>query len=292
MGLAWMFETMERANDRQVERDAAAEGMVAPGLGVAGGTHRPWSKPRGPWVMRMSWEKLLFAHWRVDAGALRRLIPEGLELDTFDGEAWVGVVPFLMSGVRPRCLPGVPGASRFPELNVRTYVRHGGKPGVWFLSLDAASRLAVVGGRMGFHLNYQNAEMRCEVGADGWVEYESERLGDAGRGSIWRAAGRGGVDRGGVAGFAGRYRGVGEGFAARVGTLEHWLTERYCLYAADGDGRLYRGEIDHEPWALRRAEAEIGVNTMGGVCGLRFEGEPHVLYAERIDVVAWLAERV
>src|SRR6478736_184531 len=105
--------------------------------------HRPWSLPDGPWTMTQTWHDLLFAHWRIRLDVMRPLVPRELEIDTFDGSAWIGVVPFRMSAVRMRGLPPVPGASAFPELNVRTYVRYGGRAGVWFFSLDAESALAV-----------------------------------------------------------------------------------------------------------------------------------------------------
>src|SRR5690349_18551619 len=123
----------------------------------------------------MRWRDLLFAHWPVPVEAVRPLVPAGLEIDTFDGQAWVGVVPFRMEGVAPRFLPSVPGPSAFPELNVRTYVRRGRRAGVWFFSLDAASRVAVEGARLGFHLPYYRAAM--SVATDGgWTTYRSERL--------------------------------------------------------------------------------------------------------------------
>ena len=121
--------------------------------------HRPWPLPTGPWIMSQSWHDLLFAHWPIDASHLRPLIPAALEIDKFQGEAWIGVVPFRMSGVRLRATPALPTLSAFPELNVRTYVTHGGKPGVWFFSLDAANAIAVSVARAWFHLPYFNARM-------------------------------------------------------------------------------------------------------------------------------------
>src|SRR4051794_18976444 len=118
---------------------------------------RPWPVPQSPWVMAMQWLDLLFMHWPVPAKALRSYIPRNLEIDTYDGTAWIGVVPFRMAGVRPRMTPALPWLSAFPELNVRTYVTIGGKPGVWFFSLDAGNPVAVEGARSLFHLNYYNA---------------------------------------------------------------------------------------------------------------------------------------
>src|SRR5262245_39338566 len=119
--------------------------------------HRPWPQPDGPWVMAQTWHDLLFAHWRIDSALLRPQIPSALEIDTFDGEAWIAVVPFRMSGVRLRMAPQVPGLSAFPEVNVRTYVKADGKPGVWFFSLDATNAVAVAAARLTFHLPYFRA---------------------------------------------------------------------------------------------------------------------------------------
>src|SRR5262249_14421600 len=158
-------------------------------------------------------------------------------LDTFDGSAWIGVVPFRMSGIRHRICPPVPGTSAFVELNVRTYVTAGGKAGVWFFSLDAASRLAVLGARWRLHLPYFDARVRCDRRTDGWIDYESRR-----------------THRGAKpATFAARYRPTGPPTQSLPGTLEQFLTERYCLYSADPSGRCYRGEIAHIPWPLQPA---------------------------------------
>lgn len=136
--------------------------------------HRPWPLPRSPWIMKQVWHDLLFAHWPVPLAALRRLISPQLEVDMFAGQAWLGVVPFRMSGVKMRGALGIRGFSPFAELNVRTYVTRDGKPGVWFFSLDAANVLAVWGARLAFHLPYFQATMRCEEHA-GWIHYESTR---------------------------------------------------------------------------------------------------------------------
>lgn len=237
--------------------------------------HRPWPVPDRAWIMRQTWSQLLFAHWPVPAEELRPLIPPGLEIDTFDGHAWVGVVPFMMSGVALRGLPPVPGTSRFPELNVRTYVRHGERPGVWFFSLDAASRLAVRAARMWFRLPYFDADMRCErVGAA--TEYASVR-----------------THRGAPpAEFRARYEPAGPVCHAESGSLEHWLTERYCLYAQKGDA-LLRGEIHHGPWPLRPASGELDTNSMASAAEIELPNTTPLLhYAESIDVVCWSPRRV
>jgi uncharacterized protein YqjF (DUF2071 family) len=238
--------------------------------------HHPWPLPRAPWVLTMTWEDLLFAHWPVPADSLAPLIPKGLTLETFEGYAWLGIVPFRMTGVRWRFLPPIPGTAAFPELNVRTYVTAGGKPGVWFFSLDAASRLAVRGARWSFHLPYYDAEMETKRSAEE-VEYRSRRT----------HAGAPAAE------FKARYAPVGPVYASKEGTLEHFLTARYCLYAGGARGRLWRGEIHHPPWPLQRAEADIALNTMTAQLGLCLPEIPPLLhFARRLGVVAWPPGRI
>jgi uncharacterized protein len=238
--------------------------------------HRPWPLPAEPWVMVQRWHELLFAHWPVAATVLRPLIPQRLALDAFDGQCWLGVIPFRMSGVRLRGMPALPGLSRFPELNVRTYVTVDGKPGVWFFSLDAANATAVAVARAWFHLPYFRARMRS-IETTGWIDYRSER----------RHPGAP------PAGLAVRYWPSGPPRQPRLGTLEHWLTERYCLYVADGHGAIFRGEIHHAPWNLRNADAGFVGNTMAAALGVSL---PHVApllcFAELQEVVVWQPERI
>lgn len=221
--------------------------------------------------MAQTWHDLLFAHWPVPAAALRPLIPAKLELETFQGKCWVGVVPFRMSRVRLRGTPALPWLSAFPELNVRTYVVAESRPGVWFFSLDAGSPVAVKVARAWFHLPYFCARMSiCERGD--WITYRSVRThSDAA-----------------AAELSCRYRFGGAVFRARPGTLEHFLTERYCLYAADAHGRILRAEIHHPPWQLQAAEAEIERNTIAAAAGISLPLEPPLLhFARRQDVVVW-----
>jgi uncharacterized protein len=215
-------------------------------------------------------------HWPVPYDALRALIPPSLALDTFDGMAWIGVVPFRMTGVRLRMLPPLPWLSAFPELNVRTYVTTGGKPGVWFFSLDAASRLAVRLARWLFHLPYYDARMASECTA-GQVYYTSHR-----------------THRGAPpAAFQGQFHPIGPVSHTAPGTLDHWLTERYCLYSSDHHGQVWRGDIHHVRWPLQPAEAAVQVNTMTQQIGLTLPNIPPLLhFARRLDVVGWTPERV
>ena len=243
--------------------------------------HRPYPLPKGPWALRMRWHDLLFIHWPVPEDSLRPLIPPVLELDTFNGSAWLGVTPFRMERVRPRFLPAVPWLSIFPELNVRTYVTHRHKPGIWFFSLDAHNPTAVRLARATFGLPYFDAEMSCQVFKDE-VHYRSVRT-------------HKGAPK---ASFAASYRPVGESFKSGPGTLENFLTERYCLYSAgaanrtSGTGRVRRGDIHHRPWPLQRAEVELGELGMTTQIGVTLpDTEPLLHYAYCLDVVAWLPKR-
>jgi uncharacterized protein len=232
--------------------------------GLQARDHRPWPVAAGPWIMGQSWTRLLFAHWRVDAAALRALLPSQLELDTFDGHAWLGITPFEVRGLRMRMTPPMPWISRFPELNVRTYVTRHERPGIWFFSLDAASAAAVAAARAVYRLPYFHARMG--IAADGdWTAYRTARDDAA---------------------FAGRYRPMGDAAPAQPGTLEYFLTERYCLYAVHDDA-LLQAEIHHPPWPLQPAEADIERNTMTTPLGIGLTGEPLLHFAARQDVVIW-----
>ncbi len=241
---------------------------------LASTAHRPWPPPARPWVMAMQWHDLLFAHWPLPPEAVRPLIPPALPLDTFDGLAWIGVVPFAMRGVRPHLGPLATPGLAFLELNVRTYVTLDGKPGVWFFSLDAANALAVRGARLAFHLPYYDAAMRCAARGE-TVEYSSRRT--------HRLAA--------PAALVLRYRPSGPASSPPQGSLDRWLTERYCLYAANRQGTVWRAEIHHAPWPLQPAEAEFARNTMTRPLRLALPETPPLLhFAARQDVVAWLPE--
>ena len=236
--------------------------------------HRPWPLPHRPWVLAMQWHDLLFMHWPVPPALLRPSIPPALTLETFDGAAWLGIIPFRMAGVRPRLVPPLPWLSAFPELNVRTYVTTEGKPGVWFFSLDAGNPFAVRGARTLFSLPYYDAAMETESDGDA-VRYTSTRTHRGAPGAA----------------FTGRYRPSGSVSHAAIDSLESWLTERYCLYAADRRGRVWRGNIHHAQWPLQPAEADITRNTMTDPLQLRLPSRAPLLhFAQRLDVVAWTLE--
>jgi uncharacterized protein YqjF (DUF2071 family) len=232
--------------------------------------HRPWPLPGMPWALFQSWRELLFAHWPLAPEVLRPLVPAPLELDLYEGEAWLGIVPFRIAGFRPHFGPPVPGFSEFPELNARTYVRVGGQACIYFFSLDAGSAAAVVGARALFRLPYHHAEMSLSSG-DATVRFHSRR-------------------RSGTAAFIASYGPAGPVFQARPATLEHFLTERYALATVLRNGRVLRAEIHHRPWPLQPAVADIEVETVSAAADIALpEATPLLLhYAERQDTVIWL----
>jgi uncharacterized protein YqjF (DUF2071 family) len=237
--------------------------------------HRPWPLPDRPWIGRQRWLDPLFAHWPLPASALQPLVPPPVRVQEFDGTSWVGLVPFRMEDVMLRGVPAVPGISAFPEMNLRLYVEHGGRPGVWFVSLDASSRLAVWAARRFAHLPYFVATMRVRA-AGHRVVYRSFRRGVAPAveldATFWPESAP---------------------YEARPGTLDHFLVERYCLYTHRQDGTILRGDIHHVPWPLQRARAEIRANTVGRAQGIAVDGPPPLLhFSRRQDVVLWALTQV
>src|SRR5687768_18086964 len=177
--------------------------------------------PDSPWIMTQTWHDLLFAHWPIDAAALRDHVPTGFEIDLYEGQAWIGIVPFHMTNVAPRGVPALPWVSAFPELNVRTYVRVDGRPGVYFFSLDATNPVAVGVARTLVHLPYFTAAMEVEPDANGWIRYRSRRT----------------SHKGAPAEFQARYRPTGLVAPPTVGRLDSFRTERYCLFTVNGSSR-------------------------------------------------------
>ncbi|SRR5581483_2469240 len=246
--------------------------MVDSGAILRQVAHRPWPLPAQPWIMVQVWHDLLFAHWPIAPDVMRQHVPSELPLDTYAGQCWIGVIPFHMSELRPRWVPPVPALSRSAELNVRTYVTIDNKPGVYFFSLDASNLAAVWAARTFFHLPYFHAKMKVAV-AGHEVTYFSRR-------------------RGGNAEFQGRYRPATPVQFRQRDTLEHWLTERYCLYTVH-EGRIYRCEIHHWPWPLQDAEAHFERNTMADAAGTSLpSSSPLLHFARRQEVLVWPLTRV
>lgn len=235
--------------------------------------HRPWPLPRGPWIMTQTWHDLLFAHWPLPPEVLRPLVPSQLQLDTFEGQCWLAITPFHMSSVRPRAVPPLSSLVSLPELNVRTYVKLDDKPGVYFFSLDAGLLSAVFAARSFYRLPYFYARMKVKVTPEE-IRYHSLRRVPAN------------------AEFRARYRPVGPVHLRAPGSLEHWLTERYCLYTTTGRS-VFRAEIHHLPWPLQDAAAEIEVNTMAAAAGITLPPFPSRLhFSGRLEVLVWPLRRV
>jgi uncharacterized protein YqjF (DUF2071 family) len=245
--------------------------VASQGLSLDVTGHRPWAPPDDPWLMAQTWEDLLFAHWPVEASLLRRVVPQEIPIDTFDGAAWIAVTPFEVRALRLQGLLPPPVVSRFPEVNVRTYATIGGRPGIWFFSLDAGSRLAVAAARRFYRLPYFHARMAL-ARSGGRVSYDSRRADGSGL----------------PAELAAEYGPTGAAFEPQPGSLEHFLTERYCLYTLDERRRVLRAEIHHRPWSIQPASAELSSNTMTRPLGLELSAsQPWLHFAARQDVVIW-----
>lgn len=235
-------------------------------------------RPEGTVVMRPQWSNLLFLHWEFAPEAVQKLLPAGLELDLYEGRAYVGLVPFQMAEVRPHFIPDLKQYghfhSRFPELNVRTYVVRDGVPGVWFFSLDAASSLAVITARLWFNLPYFKARMRVHETAAGF-DYWSKRLWPAPFEATCRV----------------RYQPTGPQQACEPNSLEEFLVERYVLYSKRGN-QLFRGRVFHEPYKV--GTAQVGSLRESCLQAAGFERpaqQPHVLFSPGVDVEIWGIEK-
>jgi uncharacterized protein YqjF (DUF2071 family) len=230
--------------------------------------HRPWPLPSARWTVRMGWRDLAFIHYPVEAAAVQSRLPSALRVDTFAGRAWLGLVPFRMTKVAPRYAPAFPFVSTFPEVNVRTYVKIDGKPGVWFFSLDADSRLTVFLGRHLAHLPYFFARATLRQRGD-WYHFSSCR--PTREGSV-RA----------------RYRPSSAAFYPADGTFEHWATERYCLYTQSPRGQVLRLDVHHAPWPLQRAEAHIETCSLLSCAGLAPDGAPPLChFSPGVEVISF-----
>ncbi len=226
--------------------------------------------PKGRPLMHQDWGKLLFMHWRIEAELLRPLIPDRLEIDTCDGSAWIAIVPFTMWNISafPPFLPSIPFLSSMHELNVRTYVYYDNVPGVWFFSLDCDSAATVLGARTFFFLPYYNADIELQQSAN-TIDYSLERTEEP------------------LAEFSAQWIFEDSARYAHPGSLDYFLTERYCLYS-ERDGELYRARIHHEPWPLRNAQLTTFESSMIEAPGLPAPtGEPLLHYAEEVNVDIW-----
>ncbi|MFD2371554.1 YqjF family protein [Brevibacillus sp. GCM10020057] len=221
--------------------------------------------------MWQTWEHLLFAHWPVPCDLLRPLIPAEIEVDTFDGQAWISIIPFLLTGVRIRFTPRIPFTHTFPEINVRTYVKAGGKSGIYFLSLDAANPLMTTIAKKWYRLPYHPATMQFRHRGEE-IDVQSRR---------WRsplATGR----------FSAVYRPDSAMFMPRPGSLEHWLTERYTLFCQCARSKkIYGADVYHEPWKLQKAAVTFRENTMTHNFFSLAGYPPLCLYARGVQSIIW-----
>jgi hypothetical protein len=227
----------------------------------------PTLRPDRTAIMHQRWAELGFLHWLVPIAALRGLIPRALTIDTHDGQAYVGVVPFTVTGARPMLMPPLPWVSDFHEVNVRTYVHlHGADPGVWFFSLDASNPVVVAAARALFLLPYHHARMEMDVDPGG-IDFRSERMGAA------------------TASCALRYEPIGRAEPAAVGSLEHFLAERYLLYTAS-DGHLWQAQVHHAPYPLQAAHAEVQREGLVAAAGIERPDDPPTLvhFAREVNV--------
>jgi uncharacterized protein YqjF (DUF2071 family) len=228
-----------------------------------------------PWIMTQRWNDLLFLHYPLAPELVRAVVPKALTLDTYEHRAWISVVPFWINHMRPPGVPTVPWFSRFNELNVRTYVSYGGKPGVYFFSLDASNLSAVWGARVFYRLPYWHASIKLKGAGSAKIEYASKRE-HGPKPAELRCS----------------YGPAGATFShAKPGSLQHFLTERYCLYAVNRK-RVYRGEIHHLPWELQEARFDVTRNTMVEPLGLRLPAPELATFTREIKVLFWAPERL
>lgn len=244
-------------------------------------SHRPRPLPGGRWAVSERWNDLLFAHWPVPAAAITALLPPSLETDTFQGSAWVGMVPFWLDRIKLRGIPTLPGMRGFPDLNLRTYVRDraSGAQGIYCFSIDAGNPFAAAAARLFFRLPYHWAEMHFEKRSDREFSFYSRR----------RFSPRSVI-------FKVRYRGLGPNRRTAeipAGSLEYFLTERYCLFTSNHNGQPIRANIHHVPSPLEEAEAEIERNDLAAAIGIALPNEKPILhYSRRLAIYIWPAELV
>lgn len=253
--------------------------------------HRPWLPPSGPWLMTQTWNDLAFFHYAIEPAVLRALVPQDLTLDLWQGAAWLSIIPFWMSHVRPPGIPSMPGLSTFPELNVRTYVTYEDKPGIYFFSLDAGNLSAVWGARLFYRLPYWHAAMKVDRQRKALT---NARTGHAEPSPIGYHSRRihGPRASDGPAELRCSYRPLGDVDMAHRRTLDEFLVERYCLYAVTPK-HLYRGEVHHLPYEIQRCEYTIEKNTMAEPLGLRLPPSPELAhYSSRLKVLIWPPEKL
>ncbi|MBM7694645.1 uncharacterized protein YqjF (DUF2071 family) [Peribacillus deserti] len=224
--------------------------------------HRPYPLPPSTWLMKQEWNDLLFLHWPVPVEILREKVPKRLDLDLFEGTAWITITPFKVTGMRFHGLPPIPFMNAYLELNVRTYVRFNGIPGIYFFSLDANHLPSVLGAKTFFALPYKLARMSYKK-KNGVITFTANRTPAGEKEEIFKAS----------------YEPEGELFSAVPGTLDYWLMERYCLFTYRGS-QFYRGDIHHDQWKMTLAKTDIEANTMPSILpDSCYNGKPFIHYS-------------
>ncbi|MGG2091983.1 DUF2071 domain-containing protein [Bacillus sp. S13(2024)] len=238
--------------------------------------HRLWPLPSKKWIMRQTWKNVLFVHWPIPAEILQPYIPSSLKIDTFDGYAWIGVVIFVMDGIYHRRLPSVSLVSKFPEINVRTYVQYDGKPGVYFISLDVEDWASYTIARKWFRLPYYSAQ----------ISFQKE-------GQTFHCQSMRKEKTNTPITFNGKYVPLSEIYFAKKETLDYWLTERYCFYSTDNKSNIYCSEIHHLPWPLQKVETEIYMNTLFSPFHFDFtEIKPIYHFSKGVDSLIWNIKKI
>jgi len=248
--------------------------------------HRPWMPPDSPWLLSQNWNDLLFAHFAVDAPTLRQMVPDALTLDLYDRVGWVTIAAFCTSHLRPSGIPPLPGLSFFPQLTLRTYVTLQGKPGLLYLSVDAANLSAVWLARVFFRMQYWHASMQVS-GATIQARKAEEKAIHLRSSRLHGPRGENGPAKLDV-----QYCPEGEARLAGRGSLEEFLTERYCVYSWNRR-KIYRTEVHHQPWSLQGATVEIRDNTIGAPLGLTFPARPEFCHFSRsLKALIWAPESI
>ncbi|MCQ6278424.1 YqjF family protein [Bacillus sp. EB600] len=239
-------------------------------------SHRPWPLPSKNWILRQTWNDLLFVHYPIPVELLRPHIPGSLQIDTFDGTAWLGVVVFVMEGIYFRGLAAVSLTPKFTEINVRTYVHCNGKPGVYFMSLDVGNLASLLIAKKWYRLPYQPAQIS--------IQKEGE--------SFYCQSLRKGKMKIPIA-FEGKYVPLSEVYLPEKGTVDHWLTERYCFFSTNKRGSVFCGEIHHRPWPLQKVKAEIVRNTLFTPFQVDVEEEKTIThFSMGVEAFFWNIKRI
>jgi hypothetical protein len=271
------------SREHTVEHDIQTQFVTAGSL-LYEVDHRPWLPPDGQWLLSQSWNDVLLMHFAVEPALLRKLVPCGLTLELYDGRAWLTIAPFCASHVRPSGVPPMPGLSYFTQINLRTYVTTEDKPGIYYLSADTTNLSAVWFARMFFRMQYWHASIQVSGAtvksrnpADAWIQFRASRL-------------HGPTAADGAAKLQVACAPKGEVQRARAGSLDEFLTERYCVYSWFGR-RCYRIEIHHQPWPLQAAHVELRVNTMAEALGLKLPAQPDLChYSRSLKMLTWAPE--